>query len=92
VSKCTGINNYSGFSTNEIDVYPNPSNGLLTIKKDKSEQSTFVIYDSQGKIVFEQSLQENSTEVKLDLPKGIYFYRLFSGDGPTKIGKLVLIE
>jgi N-acetylneuraminic acid mutarotase len=92
VSKCTGINNYSGFSTNEIDVYPNPSNGLLTIKKDKSEQSIFVIYDSQGKIVFEQSLQENSTEVKLDLPKGIYFYRLFSGDGPTKIGKLVLIE
>lgn len=61
-------------ATNELDilVYPNPSEGPVTIKA--PENSTIGIYDISGKIVKEHSLIGTSL-LTINLPGGIYFIK-----------------
>jgi hypothetical protein len=62
VSLCTGIEQLSGDS--EILVYPNPFSNLITIKN-TANNSTIIIIDVLGKVVFEK--HESSSEIEIDL-------------------------
>ncbi len=63
----------------QIKIYPNPSNGLLTISSSKSIQHMNVqIHDVNGRLVYTKDYQ-NSTTNSIDLrdqAKGMYFIKL----------------
>ncbi len=76
-----------------ISLFPNPSTGVFTISG-ATQQSTFYLFDVEGKIVF-QKLLPSSTET-IDLSKhatGIYFWKIIGKDYiEQKRGKLQVLR
>lgn len=71
-------------------VYPNPSNGDVTVKAIKNFNQIEVL-NVAGEKVYSSTL--NGNELNIDLknqPKGIYFYRISSEDSMIKTGKLII--
>ncbi|MBU0764204.1 MAG: T9SS type A sorting domain-containing protein, partial [Bacteroidetes bacterium] len=78
-----------------INVYPNPSNTLVTfelIDYSAKEPYRFELFDSFGKEVSSIfNLQENKFQISTDiLRKGIYHYRIHNNDNIIGKGKLVV--
>lgn len=74
VENCTSI---SEFSSNEMVVYPNPANDVITIAFGKVDASQVVvsIFDVSGRLVSNESISVNgsSAEVSVNqLPAGVY--------------------
>ena len=66
------------FENHRVNIYPNPTKGLLTVEGDKNELKTVRIYSILGKDVTEQItiLEKNETEIALsltNLKNGIYY-------------------
>lgn len=92
------FNNFSRFA-NGVDnaqdvvqtiVYPNPSNGHLTITVSLKD-CIFEVYDVIGKKVMSQKLNENETKVDISsLNNGTYLYKITQHNNVIKADKLVL--
>lgn len=90
VSTCTGIQNIPA-NSNGVSVYPNPSNGLITlIVTDATKAMSFEIYDAVGKQVVLKEVTTNETQINLsELANGVYSFRLVSTNGFVSQGKLI---
>lgn len=66
-------------SENEFSVYPNPFNQQFTIISNQKDV-TVVITDVLGKVVYTNTNIKDKTVVQIDVPSGIYFVTLTSGD------------
>lgn len=71
-----------------INVYPNPTNGLLQIEvvnapseAFSNESNSLLVWDVQGKIVMSKIIDEPSHSIDLTgMPNGVYFLKLlFNG-------------
>lgn len=63
----------------KLEVYPNPTTGLVKIQTEASEQIS--IYDASGKLVFSAIANTNSVEIDLsDFENGMYFITAVSAD------------
>jgi hypothetical protein len=61
-------------SNTGIVVYPNPSNGLLTILMEKAYTDlTYCIFDQQGRMVKSDNLNGKQTVIDLNLNNGMYY-------------------
>ena len=54
-----------------INVYPNPSNGFISINANKKE--TVIITDMAGSIKYKFITTPGTNNIDLDLPNGVYF-------------------
>jgi hypothetical protein len=64
-----------------INIFPNPAQDRLNIYKIGPEQHKMVIYDVQGKLVYEQKLTDMLTTLDIqDLKSGIYLVRVMDGN------------
>jgi len=75
--------NESAFNSNNIKVYPNPSNGNFFIKsKDLGGNAKVAIYDMNGRIVhtsgFNVLTGESTNEFNVNLTKGVYLLKVTS--------------
>lgn len=73
----------SAFNSNNIKVYPNPSNGNFFIKsKDLGGNAKVTIYDMNGRVVhtsgFNVLTGESTNEFNVNLTKGIYLLKVTS--------------
>ena len=87
----------SGSHGNGFEVYPNPTDGKVTVKYhlESGEKGAVEITDLFGRIVIRNELQPNAQGINLDLgskPAGIYYYRYFVNDQMKQSGKLVLVR
>lgn len=93
VTSCTGIGDNKNNAG--LQVYPNPTQGLMTITIDASmDQAQIRVIDMVGKVVYEQAniSVNGSYKAKVDLstlPQGVYFVTV-SGDD-TSISKKVFL-
>lgn len=82
---CTGSG--LGISENkatQVQVYPNPSNGELTVKNSNSEIQRIELVDLSGKVVYTKVFETNNYEVVLDLSnlkKGLYLMKVQTQSG-----------
>lgn len=70
------------FPEESLVLYPNPTNGKLTVSGSKFQVSSIEIYDVYGKLL--QSVTVNDVAADLDvsvLPAGLYFARIRTGNG-----------
>lgn len=69
---------------NNINLYPNPSNGNLTVTwKPTSEASNIKIYNLLGRLILNQNINEEQQRLDLNMTKeasGIYFIKLKFGN------------
>jgi len=86
LNSSTGVTPTNENKLSSIFVYPNPSNGIFTIKIRNEElgmRNSVEVYNTFGGKVYSQFDIQNST-LNLDLfsqPNGIYLYRVLQEDG-----------
>ena len=74
-------NSISEGFTNNLTLYPNPTNGTILILLPKNDQYTLNVYDSQGKLVFENTSCSNSIVHDLSSYRpGLYIFKVILSD------------
>jgi serine protease len=72
VNVCTGINSVS-LPDGALTVYPNPNNGVFTIKANVADAYSLSIYNNIGQLIIENKTIYGSADINLvDHGKGIY--------------------
>jgi hypothetical protein len=70
--------------------YPNPFSTVLNVATTGFDSgSTLILFNTLGEKVLETILQQESNEVPINLPSGMYYYRLNFEDGRQQVGKLI---
>lgn len=78
--------------TQNIRVYPNPTDGLVTIELPKPIQADYLVTDITGKDCLKGSIPYNLMKANINLsslPSGLYFIRLSSEQGESVFRVLV---
>jgi hypothetical protein len=75
----TGIDGSN--NTMQVMVYPNPSNGSFSIATSISENTTLVIYNSIGQLVYMQQLSKSVETINTNLDNGMYTIKLQNTQG-----------
>jgi hypothetical protein len=89
VNPCTGIEE---LTASYISVYPNPHTGIvnLVLPSELAQRAVLEMYDAIGKLMLIQDLtQELNTINMMDLPNGLYTYKVINQSQVVKVGKLV---
>jgi hypothetical protein len=76
----------------EISIYPNPGNGVFTIRRSVNESSDLHVYDLLGNSIAEQHLRAGIKNYELDLSDkkpGVYIIRLNS-EGKVYTKRIVI--
>jgi uncharacterized membrane protein len=87
VDLCVGIDENSS-AVNNIMVYPNPSTGEFTVST--PSKVTVLIYDVQGKVVYEQALEQGSHVINMSQAGAGQYLLKAAGDAKAK--SVVLIK
>lgn len=75
---------------NDIVIYPNPSNGKISLNSSEIN-SHFIIINILGEKIFETKTIAEQTEINLGNQKsGIYFYQIISENRYISTGKLII--
>lgn len=79
---------FSGVESNEVKnevvVYPNPANDLVTVVFESSENTTLQILDQNGRLVKQENLSNNAWNHNVnlsDLTSGLYLLRIVNNTG-----------
>jgi ELWxxDGT repeat protein len=76
----------------KVNVYPNPSNGIFTIKTDTEEETNVKIYNAMGTLIFEKNNHDQNTVIDIhDQPAGYYLLEVSSGN-KTFTSKPIIIN
>ncbi len=80
------------FNDAEITVYPNPTENDLTVNVDNADQNTsIVIYDINGKVVFASALIIGQNNLELSrLQAGTYIYTIRNSEAVLRNDKLII--
>ncbi len=73
-------------------IFPNPSNGQITINQENGEAVRFELFSGNGHLICSKVYSSGSFQQHLDLsylPKGFYIYHMISAT-KTRKGKIVL--
>jgi len=82
VSPCTGFEP-SQLTTNSFGVFPNPTNGEITVNLKTLNEKTFVeVYNTLGQLILTKAATETNVKLNLsEFSEGVYHIRI------TKDGK-----
>jgi endonuclease I len=72
-----------------IEVYPNPSNGLIAVKNTTNRSGTCVLFDVTGRMIDKVILTQTETPIKME-NKGVYILQISTTDGT--IYKKLIVE
>lgn len=89
VSNCNGIKD---LASDEISIFPNPTNGNVTISIPASVEGnvTVEVYDAIGKLTIKENITNNMSNVNLSkLEDGMYMFKIINNNKTIKIGKIV---
>ena len=90
VTICTGIEQQQA-ATSLSSVFPNPTTGLFTVSFDKLTAPTAIkIYSALGKLVKEQVLSSENSEIDLQQEtSGVYFIYFMKGNEKLQVSKII---
>lgn len=75
---CPMLSMEEHFASEKINLYPNPTNGIINIPS-QFAINKIVIYDLSGKVLFEKALQTSTVDIQ-NLTSGMYLIKLFAED------------
>ena len=81
---------------NIISVYPNPTNGMFTIKMEdvtgQMADGQIEIYNVFGEKVYSKTVNRKQETVNLNVPEGIYFVKVQTSKGSVGSKKMVVVK
>jgi hypothetical protein len=87
----TVLNDVKEGTIKQIALYPNPTNGLLTISTDNLNDVGFQLCDITGRVLFTQQLTNATTQVDVShFAHGLYFCRFLSNGNVVGTKKVVV--
>ncbi|HEX7415075.1 MAG TPA: T9SS type A sorting domain-containing protein [Bacteroidia bacterium] len=89
LSNTTGIQQVT--SSNEVSIYPNPSNGSFVMEPNNNAKQTIQVYDVNGKMVLSQTINCKTTIDASTLNEGVYNISIISNEGVTN-KRLVIVR
>lgn len=75
------VNVVDSHEKNRVVIYPNPSNGIITIQAEKILYKDIRIYDVLGRLMFSDRINSTSKVLNLNFPNGIYTLMLSDEEG-----------
>ncbi|MGL4599879.1 MAG: right-handed parallel beta-helix repeat-containing protein [Bacteroidia bacterium] len=90
VDPCIGITETS--ATNQLQVYPNPNNGLFTINYTGSNAAQLQAFDATGKLVFNTQILPGSMQQMEFEATGIYTLLLTNVDGTRSVQRVSVVK
>jgi hypothetical protein len=85
-----GIATYS--NNNQLEIYPNPNNGIFSIVTNTNDNMQCTIYDINGKLVLSQTITKGKADVDgSTLNVGVYNVSIISKDGVVN-KRLVIVR
>lgn len=84
-----GIEN-NHFKNSGITVFPNPAAGELTISGLPGQNNTLEIYNNLGEIVLRQTVIDGQKIITLNIPNGIYLYKILTRNNRVQTGKITI--
>lgn len=72
-----------------VSVFPNPTQGNLTIKTKETQPLQLMVYNALGQEVMNDKVMPNTTIDVQHLSPGAYYYRVLSNTKPMASGKLL---
>lgn len=87
VSACTGILAQTNGESRSTNIFPNPTDGILTIElADVSEQIDIQVINALGEVVYQSKLTNKNTKLNAEnLANGIYFLKIVSENKQEQI-------
>ena len=88
IGSTTGV----GINEQEVSkasVFPNPTNGQITVKTEGKGTTIFTVFDVLGNVVFSQKLSQETENISLNIPSGIYV-SVIEMNGEKIINKLII--
>ncbi len=76
-------------TTLQAKLYPNPTMGTLTVELPNGQGGSMALYNLFGQSIYQTTLTGGQTTLALNLPPGLYLYRIGSG-GKAVNGKLLV--
>ena len=77
-------------SPQKLQIFPNPSTGIVSFRKNDMGSAEILIYDIMGKIVHSEKM--NESRFQLQLNTGTYIVMVIHENGDTQIEKLLILE
>ena len=78
------------FKKSVVKIYPNPSFGKINISTNTENQLHFYIFDLEGTMIYQTTLN-NKVKKNIDnLRKGTYLYNVFEKDESVEEGKIIV--
>ncbi len=77
------------------EVYPNPTNGSLTLKIDENllGNLTYQLFDVEGKLISKNSIVSSETKIDMSLlASAKYFIKVMSSDKEIKTFKIIKLK
>jgi hypothetical protein len=78
--------------TNDIEIFPNPTEGKVQILSSKSDIISILIFDSRGKVIYtDEYSSQNRVEIDLSNHSvGVYFVKLTDSQNSVSMHKIIL--
>ena len=86
VTYSTAISNVN--AKNNIDVYPNPSNGIFNLKFNTDNKLSFEVFDIRGRLIIRETVNTNTENGHVDLtdkPCGMYLLKINTAEGSSTV-------
>ena len=78
---CTDPISVNDISNTDINIYPNPSNGIFTLQSGANKINSFEVYDMSGKMILSKNTNSDKTTIDLsNQAHGLYFIKMFAED------------
>lgn len=95
VVKELGVDKFQSVTSNDLIVYPNPSDGKFYLNFQKSSQDYHIfIQDIQGRALYHNNIKENNTQQEIDLRgvlnSGVYLLTVYSNSGEKQVTRLIV--
>lgn len=80
----------SRFKRSVVKIYPNPSFGKINISTNNVNNLHFYIFDLEGTMVYQTTLNNKAKKNIQNLKKGTYLYNVFEKDESVEEGKIIV--
>ncbi|MDF2451196.1 MAG: hypothetical protein K0S26_700, partial [Bacteroidota bacterium] len=90
VSSCVGIHEKE--ANHNLRIYPNPTTGVINFEVNGLQSYNVKVFNSLSQLIYSSKINVSQAAIELNIPKGIYFIKVYDENRLVTHKKIVLIN